>query len=117
MSTFFVTRAAAQNPVPGECEGDPVCNFLHLADTNGRYLALYPNGAHAAEAIESLQQELQADGLKETLGAKRPDQYVAEDQKRLRKALADLRAAVSKSSLPAKDALLKGINQLMPAGR
>ena len=112
-----IAWAAAQNPIPSDCESDEVCAFLYLADTDGRYLSLYPTGAHAAQAVEGLQRALESEQLKETLGAKKPDQYVMQYQKSLRKALTDLRAAVSKSSLPAKADILKRINQLMPAGR
>ncbi|HEV2864057.1 MAG TPA: SH3 domain-containing protein [Pyrinomonadaceae bacterium] len=112
-----IAWAAAQNPIPSDCESDEVCAFLYLSETDGRYLSLYPAGAHAAEAAEGLQRALESPQLKETLDTKNPDQYVAQDQKSLRKALTDLRAAVSKSSLPAKTAILNRINQLMPAGR
>jgi hypothetical protein len=112
-----IAWAAAQNPLVSDCESDAVCGFLYFADTTGRYLGLYPAGGHAAEAVESLQQELAPDDLKATLDAKGGDQYLAQEQKMLKKALTDLRAAVSKTSLPAKDAVLKRINQIMPAGR
>lgn len=112
-----IAWAAAQNPIPSDCESDEVCAFLYLAETDGRYLSLYPTGAHSAEVAERLQQALESPQLKETLDTKNPDQYVAQDQKSLRKALADLRAAVSKGSLPAKASILKRINQLTPAGR
>jgi len=41
---------------PGECEGDEVCQFLRLHDTQGRYLGLYPTGAHAAEALRNIKE-------------------------------------------------------------
>lgn len=112
-----IAWAAAQNPIPSDCESDEVCAFLYLAQTDGRYLSLYPAGAHAAEAVEGLQRALESPQLKETLDTKNGDQYVVQDQKSLRAALTDLRAAVSKGSLPAKAAILKRINQLVPAGR
>ncbi|HZI17851.1 MAG TPA: SH3 domain-containing protein [Pyrinomonadaceae bacterium] len=45
-----VAWAAAQNPLPGECEGYLPC-MLHLTlETSGKYLALYPQGPHADDA-------------------------------------------------------------------
>jgi hypothetical protein len=41
---------AATQDLPGECESDPTCIFGLAEMTAGRYLALYPRGAHATEA-------------------------------------------------------------------
>ena len=55
-----VAWEAAQTPLPGECEGDLSCNMYYLSVTNGRYVKLYPRGAHAAEALKGLEELVNA---------------------------------------------------------
>lgn len=45
---------AAQTPLPGECEGYLPCYLYLQTETNGRYLKLYPRGAHADAALSNL---------------------------------------------------------------
>jgi hypothetical protein len=86
--------AAAQNPLPGECEGYLPC-MLHLEmETNARYLGLYPRGPHAGEAVGALADLFSA--IAED--AKQPDPvYVvpAEDRADFRTQLAKLRALLA----------------------
>jgi hypothetical protein len=49
-----IAWAAASQMLPGECEADPTCIFTVLEMTTGRYLGLYPRGAHAATALAEL---------------------------------------------------------------
>lgn len=112
-----IAWAAAENPMLGECEGDPVCDFLYTSDTDGRYLGLYPNGAHAAAALERIEAVLARPELKTRLNGRGGDQYQAEEQESVRKALARLRLAVSKTGAPRKAAILRRIDQLLPAAK
>lgn len=111
-----VAWEAAQNPLPGECEGDEVCHFLYLYDTEGRYLGLYPNGSHASEALKNLTEALASPDLESMLRSRGGDKYLAEQRAALRKALADLRLVVPKTSGPEKEPLLKILNRLPAAG-
>lgn len=108
---------AAQNPLPGECESDEVCGFLYLNDTEGRYLGLYPNGAHAAEALKNIDEALASQELESMLNSKSRDKYVVEQRAELRKALTGLRVAVSKTSSAEKASILKKLDRLVPRGR
>lgn len=45
---------AATQQLPGECETDPTCIFSLAEMTAGRYLSLYPRGAHAPAALTRL---------------------------------------------------------------
>jgi hypothetical protein len=45
---------ASTQDLPGECESDPTCIFGVAEMTAGRYLALYPRGAHATAARGNL---------------------------------------------------------------
>jgi hypothetical protein len=49
---------ASQTPTPGECEGYLPCHTYRESETNGRYLKLYPRGAHADEALAKLAESL-----------------------------------------------------------
>lgn len=49
-----IAWAAATQQLPGECEGDPACLFGVAEMTAGRYLSLYPRGAHAPAAQRRL---------------------------------------------------------------
>jgi hypothetical protein len=49
-----IAWGAARNPLPGECEGYVPCYVDAIRITDARYLGLYPNGAHAAEAVAEL---------------------------------------------------------------
>lgn len=108
---------AAENITPGECESDEVCQFFRLHETHGRYLGLYPAGAHAAQVLKYYEEALASEQVRETLTGKGGDQYAVEGRGLLRKALTELRARLSKTSLPEKAAVVKRLDGLAPAGR
>lgn len=108
---------AAQALYQGECESDEVCQFLGLHSTEGWYLGLYPKGARAAEALRNLAQALSSEQLDASLKSKNGDRYAAEERAALRKALAELRATVSRTDAPERAAVLQRLNRLLPAGR
>jgi hypothetical protein len=107
---------AANALYPGECESDEVCQFLRLQDTQGQYLGLYPTGAHVAEALQSIKEALASQELDASLKNKSNDQYARGEREVLRKALAELRAAVSKADAPEKAEVLRRLEQLSPRG-
>ncbi|HLL82798.1 MAG TPA: hypothetical protein VK420_09105, partial [Longimicrobium sp.] len=49
-----IAWAAASQDLPGECEGDVTCTFMHAETTMGRYLSLHPTGAHSAAGLREL---------------------------------------------------------------
>lgn len=100
----------------GECEGDEVCNFLAYVDTQGKYLGLYPTGANAAEALQNLKEALAAPGVEASLKNKGGDEYARQEREALKKALGELRAAVSKAEGPDKAAILQRLDRLAPRG-
>jgi hypothetical protein len=97
---------AANALYPGE--------FFRLQDTDGRYLGLYPAGAHAAEALQNLKEALASQELDASLKNKSNDQYARQERELLRKSLAELRAAVSKADAPEKADILRRLEQLSP---
>jgi hypothetical protein len=105
---------AVQNEEPSDCESDEVCAFLVFGERQVKYLSLHPNGAHAAEAVQSLT-EMITDEVIETANSKGGDKYVAEQRAALRKSLASLWLALPKTSSPGKDQLRRKLEKVKPA--
>ena len=105
---------ATQNEEPSDCESDEVCAFFVLGERQVRYLSLHPNGAHAAEAVQSLT-ELLTDDVINTASSRGGDKYGAEERAALMKSLASLRLALAKTSAPGKAELLGKLERVKPA--
>jgi len=87
----------------GECEGDPTCCVGDLAETLGRYLTLYPRGAHAGQGMRELVETLKADlGLLQT-----PREYFGDNGNAALTLLAGLRAAVLRTASAHKHTALE----------
>jgi hypothetical protein len=100
---------AANNPLPGECEGYFPCYLAFFNRTKGRYLELYPGGSHAEEAINEMVESLDdIRALRET--ASPPDQ---EERGEARKELNKLRETVAKTSGNRKADLLKHVDDYL----
>ena len=107
---------AAQNEQPSDCESDEVCAFFAFGERQAKYLSLHPNGAHAAEAVQTLT-EMLTDEVIQTANGTGGDKYEVQARADLRKALAMLRSALQKTSAPGKDDLLKKLGGVKPAAR
>ncbi len=84
----------AKNYLPGECEGYVPCHLGALNLMDGKYLKLYPKGAHASEALASIIETLE--GLTESLkSSEKPD---ATDRKEAKPSIVGLQAAISKTT-------------------
>ena len=108
-----IAWAAAENPQPSDCEGDEVCHFFVFSPAI-KYLNLHPNGAHAVEALNSLNEVLTDEVIK-TANSKGGDQYVVEQRTELKKMLASLRLALAKTSAVEKRELLKKLERITAA--
>lgn len=90
-----IAWTAAQNPLPGECEGYINCYVYIMTITDGRYLSFYPNGKYSKQALKAIVERL------EPLAAD-DSQYdgptEASDRAELKKALAELRTQISGSN-------------------
>ena len=49
---------AAENELPGECEGDEECHLSAFLMTTGRYIKLYPRGQYVPDALKDLDELL-----------------------------------------------------------
>ena len=100
---------AAQMLPPSDCEGDETCAFF-LSEGEIRYLGLYPNGAHAAEAVKNITEAL-TDEVISFANEKGGDKYAVEQRTDLKKMLTSLRIAVSKTSAE-KGELVKKLERI-----
>lgn len=103
---------AAEAPLGGECEGFLSCAAHAVAISFGEYLARYPNGAHAGDAMGAIDGFLDgAVGGSEEYESYTPPQS-DEERAELRESIERLRAAVAKSSSPRRDATLARLAKL-----
>ncbi|HEX8556824.1 MAG TPA: SH3 domain-containing protein [Pyrinomonadaceae bacterium] len=86
---------AAQTPLPGECEGYLPCMLYREAETAGRYLALYPSGAHADAALANLSESL-GFVVEDMRGQNPVFEVPREDRASFRKSVAELRAQLAR---------------------
>src|SRR6185436_4079948 len=84
----------ARNYLPGECEGYIPCHLSSVNLTDGKYLKLYPKGAHVSESLDSIIETLE--GLQETL--KSMEKPTVEDRKEATPSLNELQAAITKTT-------------------
>lgn len=100
-----IAWSAAQNPLPGECEGYLNCYVYVLTETEGRYLRSYPNGKKSKEAISLIERSLDMI-VNDTSNYEGPTD--ATDRAELKKMLAELAAILAGSKHQEKTgALLK----------
>lgn len=103
---------AAQNPIPGECEGYTNCYIYLIRVTDGEYLNFYPNGKHAQAALKHITEFL------EPIAADAKDKkvYIApadtSDRADFNQLLTELRNIISKLSFTEKSKAIQQINQI-----
>jgi len=103
---------AAQNPIPGECEGYVNCYLYHLRATDGEYLNFYPNGKYSKKALTNITNSLQP--IVADLNAKSvytPPTDIS-DRAEFNRFLTELRTIISKMPDVDKAKTLQQINQL-----
>ncbi len=97
----------AQTPIGGECEGNVNCDLALLLLTDGKYLDLYPKGAHAAEAIGHI------DGLlHEVMRPNSPYTVDRRDVMELRESIARLTRILAQTSSLKKTDLIARFKQM-----
>jgi len=97
---------AAKNPLPGECEGDSTCNIGAMNLMEGKYLNLYPRGAHAEEALDQILEFLKS-GYEFT---KTADPLDAQSREFGLKEVTTLRASVTKTTSAKKAQVLQQLS-------
>lgn len=112
-----IAWSAAQNPVPGECEGYVNCYLYLLRSTAGEYLNFYPNGKYSREALKTIADYLEpivADTRDKSVYYSASD---ISDRADFNKYLTELRAIVSKTPHIEKSKPLQQIKQIGEAYR
>jgi len=84
----------AQTPLPGECEGYVPCYLYMEIESNGKYLKLYPRGAHADAALAAIS-EMLGHIVESFREANSPYEVPREDRANFRRSLAQLRAQLA----------------------
>jgi hypothetical protein len=107
---------AAGTPLPGECEGDVTCNLYYLSETGGRYIKLYPRGAHAAEVLKSLEETTNA-VIEDSRSANHMYEVPAATDADFTKTLATLRAQLSPAATPQAARVLKQLDAIARLSR
>lgn len=112
-----IAWTAAQNPIPGECEGYINCYLYLLRATEGEYLNFYPNGKYSREALKKLTDFLEpiaADAQEKAVYSSATD---TSDRADFNKYLTELRAIVSKTPHLEKSKTLAQIKRIAEAHR
>ncbi|MGD9588934.1 MAG: hypothetical protein AB7Q37_02285 [Pyrinomonadaceae bacterium] len=94
-----IAWTAAQNPLPGECEGYVNCILYVVNSTDAKYLKFYPNGKYGDRALKQVIETLaaMADPEDRTNYTFPTDEL---DRAELKKLLADLTSVLSAVSHP-----------------
>ncbi len=102
----------AKNPLPGECEGYLECSLSVTLLMEGQYLSLYPNGIHAEEAL-NLVNEFIASAAGEEGQQSLTFPTTDEERQPVLAQLAKLRTIISKVSSSKKTPVLTNIDKLI----
>jgi hypothetical protein len=107
-----IAWAAAQNPIPGECEGYINCYLYALRATDGEYLNFYPNGKYSKKALTNVTDLLEP-MIADLTGksAYTPPSDIS-DRAEFNRFLTELRTIISKMSSIEKNKPLQQINLL-----
>lgn len=100
---------AAQTPLPGECEGDLSCDMYYLSATSGRYVKLYPRGPHAADALKSIEELVNA-VVEDSRSANHAYEVPPGSDGEFKKLLATLRSQLTPAATPAATRVLKQLD-------
>lgn len=84
----------AQTPMPGECEGYLPCYLYMETESNGKYLKLYPRGAHADAALDSIS-EMLGQVVEDLRGGNPVYEVPRADRANFRRSVAALRAQLA----------------------
>jgi len=108
---------AANNPLPGECEGYVNCYLFDMRMRFGEYLNLHPNGSRAAEALKNMTDYLSpiAADIKQKTVYNGPTDVT--DRAEFNNLIAELRTIVARLSFVEKEKTLQQLRQIAEAYR
>jgi hypothetical protein len=103
---------AANNPIPGECEGYTNCYIYLVRVTSGEYLNFYPDGKYSREALKRLTDFLEpiaSDAAEKKIYAAPTD---TSDRKDFNQLLTELRGILSKLPYIEKNTAIAQVNKI-----
>ena len=103
---------AAQNPIPGECEGYVNCYLYLLRVTDGEYLNFYPSGKYSRQAVKNIADLLEPIAADAKIKQVYYSATDITDRAEFNKTLAELRTIISKLSFIEKQKALQQINSI-----
>lgn len=106
-----VAWEAAQTPLPGECEGYLPCYIYKETETNGRYLQLYPRGAHADAALSNIAEFL-GHVTEDLRGSNPVFEVPRDDRANFRRSLVALRARLALVPAPKKARVVAQLDEI-----
>jgi hypothetical protein len=112
-----IAWTAAQNSIPGECEGYINCYLYLLRATDGEYLNFYPNGKYSRQALKNLTDFLEPIAADASAKAVYSSVTDTSDRADFNKYLTELRAVVSKTPHLEKSKTLAQIKRIAEAHR
>ncbi|QQS32155.1 MAG: hypothetical protein IPM50_10805 [Acidobacteriota bacterium] len=101
-----IAWSAADNPLPGECEGYVNCYMYNIRVTYGEYLRLFPNGKHSKKAVDRIVEYQQYMADDEYTNYEGPGDDAAE-RSDLKKMITELRDILTKASPESKTKALE----------
>src|SRR3989440_3893384 len=106
-----IAWAAAETPLPGECETDLGCTLFYASATHGKYLKLYPRGAHRDAALDALAEVFKA-VVEAIRGSNHVYEVAADEKADFKKTLATLREQLTPAASPKAAQLLKQLEEI-----
>src|SRR5256714_8324530 len=106
-----IAWAAAETPLPGECGTDLGCTLFYASATHGKYLRLYPRGAHRDAALDALAEVFKA-VVEDIRGSNHVYEVAAEEKADFKKNIATLREQLTPAASPKAAQLLKQLDEI-----
>lgn len=110
-----IAWSAANNPIPGECEGYINCYVYESRRTFGQYLKLYPHGKYARQATTQLIADLNPIVKDIGPGEMYSGPGAGQERNELKRLLREIDAIVKRTSQAKKAALRVMIRKLLDA--
>lgn len=113
----IIAWEAANNPLPGECQGYVNCYLFDMRMRFGEYLNLHPNGKHSAEALKNMTDYLSpivADTAQKTVYNGPTD---VTDRAEFNNLIAELRTIVARLPFVEKEKTLQQLRTIAEAYR
>lgn len=108
-----IAWTAAENPLPGECEGFVTCDLYNIRATHGEYLLRYPNGTYSRQALKKMVEYL-GSMAEDASGPNKTDRGPVDsaDRAEMAKTIKELRDILAKVSRPERTKVLTYLKQI-----